>query len=267
MRPEILRRVLAGRRKSLVAWAIAVLALLAVIVLAYPAVRDQPSIGDFIDNYPDFVEQILGLGGGLDFTSPAGYLNSQLYANTLPIIFLIFLIAFASRETVGEERDRTLNLALAVPTRRERFVLEKFAAMAIAGLGLALVATAVMIAMDPVVDLGIGIAGYIGATVSVYLIALVFATLALALGAATGSRSVTLGVTSGLAVGLYVLWGLAPLVDALKGLDRLNPWFWGLAGTPILDGLQVGNALLLIVIVVILTGGAVAGFRRRDIGT
>jgi hypothetical protein len=74
------------------------------------------------------------------------------------------------------------------------------------------------------------------------------------------------GVTSALAIAMYILWGLAPLVEALRGLDRVNPFYWGLAGVPILNGLQIGNALLLLAIVVILAGGAVAGFRRRDLG-
>jgi ABC-2 type transport system permease protein len=267
MRAETFRRVLAGRRKSLLGWAIGIFAMMLLIVVSYPAVRDQPSLTDLLEDYPDFVQQILGLGGGLDLTSPAGYLNSQVFANTLPIIFLIFLIAFAARETVGEERDKTMNLALSHPIRRERFVLEKFAAMALTGLGLAAVSALTLIAFGPLVDMDLGLAGYVGATLSVYLIAMVFATLAFALGASTGSRPVAFGVTSALAVAMYILWGLAPLVDAIKGLDRLNPFYWGLAGTPILNGLQVGNALLLVALVVILAGAAVAGFRRRDIGT
>lgn len=266
MRTETLRRVLMGRRKSLLAWAIGVFGIVLLIVLAYPAVRDQPSIGDFLEDYPDFVQQILGLGGGLDPTSPEGYMQSQLFANTLPIIFLIFLIAFAARETAGEERDRTMNLALAHPLRRERFILEKFVAMALAGLALAAVAVLTLIASGRIVDMSLPITGYIGATVSVYLIAMVFATLALAIGGSTGGRAVTYGVTAALAVTMYVLWGLAPLVSALQGLDRLNPFYWGLAGLPIVNGLQVGNALLLLAITLMFAGAAVAGFRRRDIG-
>jgi len=266
MRAETLRRVLRGRKKSLLGWSIGIFGMVLVVLLSYPAVRDQPSFGDLIEDYPEFVQQILGLGEGLDPTSPAGYLNSQVFANTLPIIFLIFLIAFASRETVGEERERTMNLSLAHPIRRERYILETLVAMVLGGLLLAVIGAGTMMAFGPVLDLGLPMGGYVGATLSVFLIALVFATLALAIGAATGSKGVTFGVTSALAVAMYIIWGLAPLVDALRGLDKVNPFFWGLAGTPILNGLQVGNALLLVAVIVILAGGAVAGFRRRDIG-
>lgn len=267
MRADTLRRVLFGRRKSMLGWAIGVFGIVLLIVLSYPAVRNQPSLSDLLEDYPDFVQQILGLGGGLDITSAEGYLQSQLFANTLPIMFLIFLIAFATRETAGEERDRTMSLALAHPLSRERFILEKFAAMALAGLVLSAVGALTLVAFGPLVDMELPALGYIGATVSVYLISMVFATLALAVGASTGNRGVTFGVTAALAIVMYVLWGLAPLVSALRGLDRLNPFYWGLAGLPIVNGLQVGNALLLVAITLIFAGAAVAGFRRRDIGT
>lgn len=266
MRAETFRRVVVGRRKSLIGWSIAFLAMMAFIVLLYPAVRDQPSFSDLVEDYPEFVQQILGLGGGLDMTSPEGYLNSQLFANTLPILFLIYLLAFAVRETAGEERDKTMNLALAHPIKRERFILEKFAAMTVTGLGLALVAVVGLLITGPLVDMDLSIAGYLGATLSVFLIALVFATLALAVGALTGKRSLAYGVTSALAVVFFLVWGLAPIVDGLAWTNAINPFFWGLAGTPVVSGLQVGNALLLLGAVAVLAAAAVAGFRRRDIG-
>lgn len=265
MRAETFRRVIVGRRKSLIGWTIGFLATMAFIVLLYPAVRDQPSFSDLIEDYPEFVQQILGLGGGLDMGSPAGYLNSQLFANTLPILFLIFLLAFAVRETAGEEREKTMNLALAHPVRRERFILEKFAAMTIAGLGLALVSVIGLILFGPMVDMDLSAGGYFGATLSVFLIALTFATLSLAVGALTGKKSLAFGVTATLAVAFYLLWGLAPIVDAIEFTNAINPFFWGLAGLPIISGLQVGNALLLTGAVIFFAAVAVWGLKTRDI--
>lgn len=266
MRAETFRRVIVGRRKSLIGWAIGFLATMAFIVLLYPAVRDQPSFSDLMEDYPEFVQQILGLGGGLDMGSPAGYLNSQLFANTLPILFLIFLMAFAVRETAGEEGDKTMNLALAHPVRRERFILEKFAAMTITGLGLAMVSVIGLIVFGPLVDMDLSVGGYFGATFSVFLIALVFATMALAVGALTGRKSLAYGITSTLAVAFYLLWGLAPIVDAIELTNAINPFFWGLAGIPIVSGLQVGNTLLLTGAIAVFAATAVWGLARRDIG-
>jgi ABC-2 type transport system permease protein len=266
MRFETFARTLRNRRRSLIGWSIATVGLVGIIVLSYVAIRGQQSFQDMMDQYPDFVKQMLGLGGGLSITSPPGYLNSQLFANTLPLIFLIFLIAFAARETAGEESDGTLDLALAHPVTRERFVLEKFAAMVVAGALLALLSVLTLAATGPIASLDIGWSRYLAASLSVFLIGLVFGSLALALAASTGSRAIALGISSGLAIGLFILWGLAPLIKGLQGLDRINPYFWGLAGPPITKGLQGGNLLLLVFVVIVFTGAAVAGFRGRDLG-
>jgi hypothetical protein len=69
---EVLRRVVAARKKALIAWTISLIALMALMVLAYPAVADQDIFAEMMEDYPEFVEQIMGLGSGLSITSPAG---------------------------------------------------------------------------------------------------------------------------------------------------------------------------------------------------
>src|SRR3972149_2283814 len=151
MSGEVFRRVLAARKKSLTAWALSLVALMLMMVGAYPAVRDQDMFSDLMEQYPDFVQQIMGLGSGLDIASPAGYLNSQVFANMLPMLFLIFLIGFAVREAAGEERDRTMDLLLAHPVTRERVLVEKLAALLGAGLWLGVAAGAPPMGFGPLV--------------------------------------------------------------------------------------------------------------------
>jgi ABC-2 type transport system permease protein len=208
----------------------------------------------------------MGLGSGLDIGSPAGYLNSQVYANMLPLLFLIFLIGFAVKETAGEERDHTLDLLLAHPVTRARALLEKTAALLGSGLMLGLVSAITLIVFGPLVDLDLSLGAYVGATLSSVAVAWVFAAVALAMGAWTGSRAVSIGVASGLAVVLYIFWGLAPLVDALEMTNPINPWYWSLAGDPVVNGIQLANLGLLVAMTAGFTALAVVGFRRRDLG-
>lgn len=263
---DTFRRVLTGRRRSLWIWTISLILLMFFIAVAYPAVRDSTGFTEMMDEYPEWVEQILGLGSGLAITTPAGYLNSQVFANSLPIIFLIFLIGFAVRETAGEEGEGLLDLQLAHPVTRERMVLEKAAAMLLSVLGLGIVSALALMASGPLVDMDLSLNAYIGATLSTVFLTWVFGALALALGAVTGSRPIALGVSSGLALALYILWGLAPMISQIEFTNVINPWYWGLAGDPILNGLQVGNGLLLIAMTAGLVAVAVWGLRRRDLG-
>lgn len=266
MRGEVLRRVLALRRRGLIGWSIGMVALVILMVISYPAVRDQQSLQDLMDEYPDFIQQILGLGSGLDITSPAGYLNSQLFTNTLPILLLIFVIGFAAREIAGEERDGTLDLTLAHPVTRTRVVIEKLFAMVLAAAWLAALCALALIVLAPTVDLGLGWWALLGATLSVLLLSLCFGVAALAIAALTGSRGIGIGVSSGLAVAMFVLWGLAPLVDAFEPTNSVNLFYWAFAGDPVLNGVQVGNALGMLATIVALGALAVWGLRRRDIG-
>jgi len=263
---EVYRRVLSSRKRGLIGWTVSLVALMFLMVIAYPAVRDQDMFADLMEQYPDFVQQIMGLGSGLSITSPAGYLNSQVFANMLPMLFLIFLIGFAVRETAGEERDHTMDLLLAHPVTRERVLVEKLAALLGAGLWLGLASAATLMVFGPLVDMDLGIGGYAGATLSTVLVAWVFGAFALALGAATGSRPVSIGASSGVAVAFYILWGFAPLIDAIEFTNVVNPWYWALAGDPIVNGVQGMNALLLAGITAALALVGVWGFRRRDLG-
>jgi ABC-2 type transport system permease protein len=265
MRGEVFRRVLASRRRALIWWTIGIVLLMLLMVLAYPSVRDQSSFNELMEDYPDFVQQILGLGSGLEITSPAGYLNSQLFANMLPLLFMIFMIGFAARETAGEERDGTMDLLLAHPVSRQRALIEKLAAVLTGGLWLAIISAGTLMAFGPIVDMDLPMSGYAGATLATFLLACIFGTLALAVGVATGSRAIAIGASSGVAVLMFVLWGLAPLINAFEPTNTVNPFYWGFVGDPILNGVQAGNMLGLVGVCALFSAAAVFVFRRRDI--
>jgi ABC-2 type transport system permease protein len=262
----VFRRTLRSRRRSLLGWALGMLALIAVTVAAYPSIAGQTTFDDMISDYPDFVQEILGLGSGLSISEPAGYLNSQFFSNMLPLLFIIFLISFAVRETATDEKEGTLDLVAAHPVERTRLLTEKGLAMLAAGLGLSLIATLTFVASAPVFDMSeVGADRLFAATISVFLVGVVFGGLAFAVGAATGSRGISLGVASGLAVASYILWGLAPLISAIEPAQALSPFFWALAGDPILNGVQAGNVLLLLGVGLAFMAAGVWAFERRDL--
>jgi ABC-2 type transport system permease protein len=263
----VFKQILHSRRKSLLAWALGLVGLIGITVGAYPSIAGQSTFDDMVSEYPEFLQEILGLGSGMSITEPAGYLNSQFFSNMGPLLFIIFLVAFAVRETATDETDGTLDLIAAHPIPRRRLMLEKAAAMLVAGLGLTVVAVLVLVTMAPAMDMeGLGSINLLGATISVFLAGLVFGGMAFGLGAATGTRSIALGVSSGFAVFSFVLWGLAPLIDAISSLERLSPFFWALAGDPILHGIQAGNAVLLLGVGLAFMALGIWRFGRRDIG-
>ena len=122
------------------------------------------------------------MGGELDITSPAGYLNSQIYAVMAPIVLLIFAIGAGAGAVAGEEERGTLDFLLAHPLRRRDYVVQRFLALTALVAALAGVLLATVWLTSLLVDLEIGLDRLAAASLSVGLLALFFGTVALAAG-------------------------------------------------------------------------------------
>ena len=125
----------------------------------------------------------------VDIASPVGYLNSQIYALTAPLLLLIFAIGAGAGAVAGEEERGTLELVVAQPLRRRDYVLQRFLALAalLAVLTVTLLATVAL--GSRLVDLEIGFGRLLAASISVGLLALLFAAIALAVGATRPGRA------------------------------------------------------------------------------
>jgi ABC-2 type transport system permease protein len=99
------------------------------------------------------------------------------------------------------------------------------------------------------------------------LLAIAFGMIALAIGAATGTRALAIGVTSALAVLTYLLWALAPSVDALEPVLPLSPFRWFADPQPVSNGTELVNVVVLVAIPVVAYAIAQVAFRRRDLAT
>ena len=216
---------------------------------------------------PPGVEALLGLSGGNLLSSPAGYLNSQFFANILPIMLLVFGVGAGAATIAGDEAAGTLELLLANPISRVRVALARLAALAVMLAALAVVCTVALIALAPSTGLDHGLsAGHLAAaTVAAALTAFTFAAVAFAVGAATGRRGTALAIAAGLAVAGYVLHGLAAQVHALHPTEAANPWRWLLSSDPLRNGLTWHTWLPPVVAVTALAVASLPRLARRDL--
>ncbi|MGA8115582.1 MAG: ABC transporter permease subunit [Actinocatenispora sp.] len=255
------------RRAGLLWWSVGIAALAALLAVAYPTVRGNSELDKTFANLPPGVESLLGLGGGSLLTSPAGYLNSQFFANLLPILLLIFAAGTAAWSVAGDEAAGTFELLVANPVSRVRVALARFAALVVLLTVLATVAALTLIALAPSTGLDNGLsAGHlVAATLAAALVALTFAAVAFAIGATTGRRSAALGIASGLAVAGYVIEGLAQQVPALRVVRGGNPWHWLLSDDPLRHGLTWHTWALPLVVTIGLVAAAMPFLTRRDL--
>ena len=165
----------------------------------------------------------------------------------------------------GEEERGTLDLVLAHPVRRRDYVIQRFLAIA----ALVGVLTVVMLASVALgswlVDLDIGFDKLVAASVSVGLLALVFGTLALAVGSVLPGRARAIALAAAVAVGTWMLDGLGQAVDALDPWRPLSPFYQALGHSPLRDGAPWGGWAVLALITGALVACAAVGLERRDI--
>ena len=108
----------------------------------YPQIRSDPSLNYIYATMSPAVQALLG---GSDLTSPAGYLNTQVFAFFLPAVLLVFGLGRGSASIASEEEERTLDLLLAQPVPRWSAYLQKAAAVTI-GITALTLATCVVLA-------------------------------------------------------------------------------------------------------------------------
>jgi ABC-2 type transport system permease protein len=265
MRTEILVQTLRERRRSLLWWTLGLAALVVLNVAFYPSVRDDQALSDYAKDLPESVRALFA-GGELDLTSPAGYLNSQIFALLAPLVLLIFAIGAGAGFVAGEEERGTLDLLLAHPVRRRDYVVERFLALAALVLALSATLLVTVTAGSWLVDLEIGFDRLLAASVSVALLALLYGAIALAVGALTPGRAQAIAVASGLAVAAWIFDGLAQAVDALDPWRPIEPYYHALGQNPLREGASLGSWALLAGGTILVVAVAAAGLERRDIG-
>lgn len=264
MRTEILVQTLRERRRSLLWWTLGLAALVLLNVAFYPSVRDDEALSDYAKDLPESVRALFA-GGELDLTSPAGYLNSQIFALTAPLVLLIFAIGAGAGVVAGEEERGALDLVLAHPVRRRDYVAQRFLGLATLILALTAVLLATVWLGSFVVDLEIGFDRVLAASVSVGLLALLYCGVALAVGSLVPGRARAIAAASGLAVAAWIFDGLAQAVDALEPWRPIEPYYHALGQNPLREGAAPGSWALLTAATVLLVALSAAGLERRDI--
>lgn len=264
MRAEVVLQTLRERRRSLLWWSLGLVAFVALNIAFYPSIRGDTSINDYVKDLPESLRGLFA-GGELDIASPAGYLNSQVFALMAPLILLIFAVGAGADAVAGEEERGTLDFLLAHPLRRRHYVVQRVLALTalVAGLSAVLLATVWLGSLA--VDLEIGFGRLVAASASVGLLALLFGVLALAAGSVWPGRARAIAVAAGVAVAAWLLDGLGQAVDVLDAWRPLSPYYQAIGRNPLREGAPWLGWGALAAATALLAAVAAAGLERRDL--
>ena len=256
-------RTVRSHARSLVGWGAGMVAYGSVMLALYPSVKGNADFAKLLKSYPEALQKLFSLS---DYTSPAGYLNAEIFSFMAPLLLGLFAVLLGADLLAGEEGRGTLEMLLANPITRRRVFAEKWLAL--------ITMTAVVNAClglvlglgSPIVHLHIANGTLAGAIVAMTLLTCLFGTLSLALGAATGRRGLSLGVTAVALVASYFVSALANLITWMSHVRPLSPWYQALGVDPLHHGLSLEHVTVLILLTIAF--GLIGGwrFQRRDLG-
>jgi ABC-2 type transport system permease protein len=184
----------------------------------------------------------------------------------LPLFVLMLAIGSGARTFAGEEDAGRLELLLSYPVRWRDAVLAKGLAVASEVLLVAVAAGLGLLVFDPIVGLDLSTGRILTATASLAALGLLHGWLALAVGAATSSRALAIGVPAALAASGYLVNGLHSIASWLDPFRFLSP-FWLVGSSPLQGGAREWGILVLAIVAIpVLVAGSLL-VERRDLKT
>jgi ABC-2 type transport system permease protein len=256
-------KTLRDQRRALTWWSIGIVLLVLMYAAFFPSIKNNAAQFDqYMKNLPKTVRDMLG---GADIASPEGYLMSEIFSFMGPVLLLVYAIGAGARAIAGEEEAGTLDLLLSTPVRRRRIVLDKFVAMTLGTLLLGGLAWAAAAVAGPPFDLTVSFAGLAAAFLNLFLMALAFGAIALAVGAATGGRALAIGASSGAALATFLLKTFAATLTWLQPYRLLSPFYYYTGHDPLRTGFHVADPIVLAAVALAALAVALVAFEGRDL--
>jgi ABC-2 type transport system permease protein len=249
-------------RRSLPAWAAAIAAVGGMYAAFWPTINN-PDLLKALESYPDALLEAINY---TDIATAAGYLNATVFGLLVAILTAVYAITAGTRIVAGDEEAGTMDLILAHPVSRPRLALERFAALLVSVVVIAVAVWAVLLALRAPADLGgISMSGLAAQNVHLLGFGAFFGALTFAVGAATGRRAYAIAAGAVVAVLGYAANGIFPQIEGLEWTKRLSPYNWLNGNTPLVNGVDWGAVLLMAALATALVALGTWAFTRRDV--
>ena len=255
------------RRVANLAWAAGIVAVVVLTASLWPSIRAAPRSTTSSTTCPDTVKALIGAQGGISLGTPAGYLNARIFATLLPVLLTVYGISIGARAVAGSEHDGTLELILTNPVSRVRVATERAVSVIAFLTALGTVALLALLLLGTAVDMldELSLLRLAGACGGVTVLAGLHASIAFAVGAATGHPGSAVAVAATVAVAGYLLAGLLTTTASLDWLQALSPWQWLLDRNVLVNGTPPIPLMIEIALGITLVAFGIHRFNRRDL--
>ncbi|MEU4640602.1 ABC transporter permease subunit [Micromonospora sp. NPDC023814] len=259
--PNVLTKTLWDSRRSLAGFAVGTALVGTVYAGFYPQVANG-AMGQAVEGFSPALRDALNME---DIASAAGYLGSSVFGIILPLIAVSYGVATGSRAIAGDEEAGYLDLLLAHPVSRTRLLLHRCGALAVGASTLASLVLLAMLAVRGSAQLDtIRVDQFAAQCTALALLATLFGTIAVTIGAVTGSRAAALGGSAGIGVLGYAANTFAGQIGA-DAIRYASPFHYYIGNEPLRNGFQWADLGILCATIAVLVLVAVTAFNRRDL--
>ena len=263
MRRALVVKSLRDHLRSIIGWCTGILLLIVVQLSVYPSIRDtQTDWAKLAESFPEALRKIFRMD---DYTTAAGYLSTELMSFTVPFIFIALGAAWGARIATEDQENGTADLVLSLPISRAEYVASRFvAALTVMVAASATFVTSLLIGAR-LVDMDVAVSRFVAGGIVLLGLGTLMMTVAAAVGAATGRRGASFGITMSVGVALFVQYSLGALVEFVDRFTAYNPMQWAIGSDPFRGGLDRGYLGLTVALMVPFAWATFRSFSRRDI--
>jgi ABC-2 type transport system permease protein len=262
---EITRQALRTARRTLAIWSAAFAGLIALYAVIWPSIRGNASWRNLFDTLPQTYRALFTASGTIDLSTAGGYLGVELMGFMGPALIAVYAITAGSATIAGEEDRGGLEVTLSAPVSRAQLFGQRFAALAAGTAALMLTTAAAIWVFSALLDMGLGLGAIASAAAALGIFGLFAGTVALAVGAATGSAAAARGVAALAVVASYLINALAQVTSALRPARPLSPYYLMLGNEPLAHGLRLTGAVSVLAAVAVIAAAGGILFARRDL--
>jgi ABC-2 type transport system permease protein len=213
------------RRVSTIWWGVGIAFFMFINMIFYPSFKDQAAeLQKSFESIPDTAVQFLG--GSTDFFSPVGYVNSQIFFLTLPLVLAILAISLGSRLLASEETDKTIENIISRPISRSKFLLSKAIVGEIILMFVTFIAWLTVVVLAELVDLDVSILNLTLATFVCFLFVYTCGAVAFAVTSIGKAKGASIAIATFVAFGGYILSSLSGTVEWLKWPAKALPFHY-----------------------------------------
>lgn len=260
---SIFLKTLYEKRMYVLFWSIGMFFMVLLTMSIYPSFAQDGGISDALTNAPQALKGIIG-----DLASQKtipGFIDQQIFAFRMPLFMIIFSIILFNSLIAGDESEGTLQTLLVQPVSRVRVFLEKLLA------GLVLTAVACLATALGVLA-GLAMVGeqfsfgrLLESSANLWLLAVSFGVLVLAIGSITGKKGLASGFVSVFAFANYFITSLAPSVKSLQAFEKFTLIHYYAEPRVAVNGIDTGMSAVLVLFCAVLLVASIAVFKNRDV--